>query len=79
MAVSSQFHAPVVLPRGNGPRYPLYRRLGGPQSRSGRGGEQKNSQILPGLEPPDHQAHSAALYHRAIPTPQGHIYLCLYT
>jgi hypothetical protein len=34
------------------PRYPLDRRLGGPQSRSGRGGEDKNSQPLPGLEPP---------------------------
>jgi uncharacterized membrane protein len=28
------------------------RRLGGPQSRSGRGGEEKNSQPLPALEPP---------------------------
>jgi hypothetical protein len=27
-------------------RYPLDRRLGGPQSRSGRGGEEKNSQPL---------------------------------
>jgi hypothetical protein len=26
--------------------------LGGPQSQSGRGGEEKNSQPLPGLEPP---------------------------
>jgi len=25
---------------------------GGPQGRSGRGGEEKNFQILPGLEPP---------------------------
>jgi hypothetical protein len=32
--------------------YPLDRRLGGPQSRSGRSGEEKNSQPLPGLEPP---------------------------
>jgi hypothetical protein len=30
----------------------LNRRLGGPQNRSGRGGEEKNSQPLPGLEPP---------------------------
>jgi hypothetical protein len=30
----------------------LDRRLGGPQSRSGHGGEEKNSQTLPGLEPP---------------------------
>jgi hypothetical protein len=27
-------------------------RLGGPQSRDGRGGEEKNSQPLPGLEHP---------------------------
>jgi hypothetical protein len=27
-------------------------RVGGPQSRSGRGGEEKNSQPLPRLEPP---------------------------
>jgi hypothetical protein len=30
--------------------YPQDGRLGGPQSRSGRGGEEKNSQLLPGLE-----------------------------
>jgi len=29
----------------------LDRRLGGPQSRSGRGGEEKNSQPPPGKEP----------------------------
>jgi hypothetical protein len=33
------------------PRYPLDRRLGGPQSCSGRGGEEKNSQPPPGIEP----------------------------
>jgi hypothetical protein len=32
--------------------YSLDRRLGGLQSRSGCGGEEKNSQPLPGLEPP---------------------------
>jgi hypothetical protein len=32
--------------------YPFYRRLGGLQSRSGRGGEEKNSQPIPGLEIP---------------------------
>jgi len=36
---------------GKNPWYPLDRRLGEPQSRSGRGGEDKNSQPLPGLEP----------------------------
>jgi hypothetical protein len=32
------------------PWYQMDRGLGGPQSRSGRGGEEKNSQPLPGLE-----------------------------
>jgi hypothetical protein len=37
MGVSGQRHAPAALyPRGKDPRYPLDRRLGGPQSRSGR-------------------------------------------
>jgi hypothetical protein len=41
-----------LYPQGKSPWYPLDRRLGGPQSRSGRGGDEKNSQTLPGLEPP---------------------------
>jgi hypothetical protein len=32
--VGGQHHAPAALPPGN-TRYPLYRRLGGPQGRSG--------------------------------------------
>jgi hypothetical protein len=39
-------------PQGKSPKYALDRRLGGPQRRSGRGGEEKNSQPLPGLVPP---------------------------
>jgi hypothetical protein len=39
-----------VLPLGRDPRYPLYRRLGGPQSRSGNRGYKKNSLPLPGIE-----------------------------
>jgi hypothetical protein len=35
MGVGSQCHAPAALPPGM-TRYPLYRRLGRPQSRSGR-------------------------------------------
>jgi hypothetical protein len=38
--------------QGKSPWNPLDRRLGEPQSRSGRGGEKKNSQPLPGLERP---------------------------
>jgi hypothetical protein len=39
-----------LYPQGKSTRYPLDRRLGGPQDRSGPGGEEKNSQSLPGLE-----------------------------
>jgi hypothetical protein len=52
MEVSGRLHAPAALPQGNSPLYPLDRRLDGSQSRSGRGGEDKNSQPMPGLEPP---------------------------
>jgi hypothetical protein len=39
MGVSGQRHAPAAIyPRVKDPRYPLDRRLGGPQSRSGRRG-----------------------------------------
>jgi hypothetical protein len=51
MEVGGQLHAPAALPQGKSPWYPLDRRLGGTQSRSGRDGEEKNSQPLPGLEP----------------------------
>jgi hypothetical protein len=46
------FTSQPLYPPGKEPLYPLDRRLGGLQSRSGRGGEEKNSQPLPGLEPP---------------------------
>jgi hypothetical protein len=36
----------LLHPQGKSPWYPLDRRLGGPQSRSGSGGEEKNSQTL---------------------------------
>jgi hypothetical protein len=39
-----------LYPRGKSPRYPLDRKLGGPQSRSGRCGEEKNL-ALPEIEP----------------------------
>jgi hypothetical protein len=43
------FTTPAALPPG---KEPMDRRLGGPPSRSGRDGEETNSQLLPGLEPP---------------------------
>jgi hypothetical protein len=43
MEVSGQIHGQVALPPGErAHRYPLDRMLGGPQSRSGRCGEEKN-------------------------------------
>jgi hypothetical protein len=44
-----------LYPQGKSPWYPLDRRLGGTQSRSGRGGEEKNSQLPPGIEPYTHK------------------------
>jgi hypothetical protein len=41
-----------LTPRERDRQYPLDRRLGGPQSRSGHGGEEKNPHAVPGLEPP---------------------------
>jgi hypothetical protein len=52
MEVSGQLHAPAALPPGKEPLIPTDRRLDGPQSWSGRGGEEKNSQLLSGLELP---------------------------
>jgi hypothetical protein len=40
------FMSQPLYPQEKGPWYPLDRRLGGPQSRSGRGGEEKNSQPI---------------------------------
>jgi hypothetical protein len=48
MEVSGQLHAPAALPQEKSSRYPLDKRLGGPQSRSGRAGEEKNSQPAAG-------------------------------
>jgi hypothetical protein len=50
MEVTGQLHTPAALPQGKSPRYPQDRRLGGPQSLSGRGGEEKNSQPPLGIE-----------------------------
>jgi hypothetical protein len=55
MEVSGQLHAPAALPPGKEPtRYPLDRKLSGPQSRSGHGDKEKNSPVPAGnrtLEP----------------------------
>jgi hypothetical protein len=43
MEVSGQLHALADLPPGKEPRHPFDRRVDGPQSRSGRCGEEKKS------------------------------------
>jgi hypothetical protein len=40
----------LLYSQGNRPRYTLYRRLSGPQSRSGHHGREKNLLPLPGIE-----------------------------
>jgi hypothetical protein len=52
MEASSQLYDPGrFTPREKGPWYPVDRRLLVTQSRSGHGDEEKNSQLLPRLEP----------------------------
>jgi hypothetical protein len=64
MEASGSFTPRPLYPQGNSPWYPLDRRLGGPQSRFGRSGEEKNSQPPPGIKPwnPDRPARSPVLY-----------------
>ena len=63
--MGGQRHAPAALPPGK-TRYPLYRRLGGPLSRSGR--VRKISPPTPEFDP--RTVHSVAIYYTdwAIPT-----------
>jgi len=42
--LDGQLHAPSALPPRKEPWYPLDKRMGGPQSRSGSCREEKNSQ-----------------------------------
>jgi hypothetical protein len=58
-----------LYPQGKIPLYSMDRRLGGPQNRSGRGGEEKNSHPLRGLEPTYHPARSPPPYRWATPAP----------
>ena len=52
MVVGGQHHAPSALPLGK-TRYPLYRRLGGPQDRSGRVGKTRpHRDSIPGPSSP---------------------------
>jgi len=58
-----QRHAPTALPPGK-TWYPLYRRVGGPQGRSGR---VRKIFTPPGFDPPDRPARSESLYRLSYP------------
>ena len=58
MGVGGQRHAPAALPPGE-TRYPLYRRLGGPQGRSGR---LRKISPATGIRSPDRPAGRESLY-----------------
>jgi hypothetical protein len=63
-ALVVSFTPQALCRRGNCHRYPLGRRLGGPQSRSGSYGVKKNFFSLPGIEP---RPSSPSLYRLSYP------------
>jgi len=51
MEVSGLIYDPVSIPWGKSPGYAFDRKVGGPQSRFGRSGEEKKTSLpLPGIE-----------------------------
>jgi hypothetical protein len=68
--VGGQRHAPAALPPGK-TRYPLYRRLGGPQGRS----RQVRKTLAPtGIRSPDRPARSESLYRLSYPGPHAYLH-----
>ena len=65
MGVGGHHHAPAVLPPGK-TRYPLYRRLGRPQGRSGR---VRKISLPTEIRSPDRPASSESLYRLSYPGP----------
>ena len=63
--VGGQRHAPAALSPGK-TRYPLYRRLGGPQ---GRSGQVRKISPPTGIRSPDRPARSQSLYGPSYPGP----------
>ena len=58
MGVGGQHHAPAALPPGK-TQHPLYRRLGGPQDRSGR---VRKMSPPTGIRPPYRPTRNESLY-----------------
>jgi hypothetical protein len=76
MEMSGQLHAPVALPPKKDPWYALDRKLGGPQSRSGRGGEEKkhrprreSNPRTPIVQPVAQRYTDWAIAHNMVPAP----------
>ena len=70
MGVGGQRHAPAALPPGK-TRYPLYRRLDGPQSRSGR---VRKISPPPGFDPRTVQSVASNYTDCTIPGQLGPLY-----
>jgi hypothetical protein len=68
----------TLYSQGKSPWYPLDRRLGGPQSCSGRGGEEKNSQPPPGIENEGKKCRSVANPFSNTNLPVLSMLLCIY-
>ena len=67
MGLGGQRHAPAALPTGN-TRYPFYRRLGGPQGRSGL---VRKSSLPQGFDPRTVQPVASRYTDWAIPAHKG--------
>ena len=75
MGVGGQRHAPAALPLGK-TRYPLYRRLGGPQGRSGR---VRKISSPTGIRSPDRPTRSELLHRLSHSGPHfTYIYIYIY-
>jgi hypothetical protein len=68
MEVCGQFHASVALSWGKSSRYPLDRKLGGPQNRSESGGEEREYLALRRIEPRSSNPQPSHYTDWAIPT-----------
>jgi len=64
MGVSGQLHAMATSPQGKSPQYPLNRRVGGSQSWSGHGGEEKNPSPCHEFNPSHLVFNMVLIYHR---------------
>jgi hypothetical protein len=73
MGVGGQWHAPAALPPGKS-RYTLYRRLGGPQGRSGR---VLKISLPPGFDPRNVQLVASRYTDYAIPAHTSELYINL--